>query len=112
MSALRCSVAAPAIRDIQRSDRSRWYARHKRPRRNVVRHDRSGRDDGVVANGYARKDRRRTADPDVGSEANRGNPRRARRFELMVVGVEDGHEVSNQTIVAENYAVSGHDRGP
>ena len=77
MSAPRYSVAAPAIIwDIQRSNRSRWYAGHNRPGRNVVRHDRSGRDDSVVANGHAGKDRRRSTDPNVHSETNRGDPRR------------------------------------
>jgi hypothetical protein len=54
--ALRYSLAAPAIRDVHRSDRSRWNTRRNRPRRNVARHNRSRGDDSVIANGHAGKD--------------------------------------------------------
>src|ERR1700682_460430 len=111
MSALRYSVAAPAIRDIQRSDRSRWYARHHRPRRNVDRHDRSGRDDGVVANGHAGKDRRGTTDPDVDTKTNWRNPGRAGRFQGMVVRVENGHQGPKPAIVTEYEAAGGYRPG-
>ena len=112
MSAPCYSVAAPAIIwDIQRSNRSRWYAGNNRPSRNVVRHDRSGRDDSVVANGHAGKDRCRSTDPDVDTETNWRDPGRARRFQGMVVGVKNGHQVPEPAIVTEYDAVIGHDRG-
>lgn len=66
----------------------------------------------MISYGHAGEDRCRTADPDVGTKTNRANPRRMRRFQLMEVCVEDGYEVSNKTIVANDYAVGGHDRGP
>jgi len=112
MSAPRYSVAAPAIIwDIQRSNRPRWYAGHNRPGRNVVRHDRSGCDDSVVANGHAGKDRCRSTDPDVDTETNWRDPGRTRRFQGMVVGVKNGHQVPEPAIVTEYDAVIGHDRG-
>jgi hypothetical protein len=109
ISALCYSLATPAIRDIQSSYWSRWYARHKRPRRNVVRHDGSGRDDSVVANGHARKDRRRTTDPDVGTKTNWRNPGWTRRLCGMVVRVENSRQVPDQAIVTDNDTVIGHD---
>ena len=65
----------------------------------------------MVANGHAGKDRCRTTDPDVGTKTNWRNPGRARRFQGMVVGVENGHQVPDQAIVTEYDAVIGHDRG-
>jgi hypothetical protein len=106
---LRYSRAAPAIRDIQSSDRSRWHSRHKRPRRNVVRHDGAGRDDSVVANGHAGKDRRRTTDPDVGTKTNWRNAGWTRRFCGMVVRVENSRQVPDQAIVTDKDTVIGHD---
>jgi hypothetical protein len=112
MSAPRFSVAAPAVvRDIQRPNRSRWYAGYHGPGRNVVRHDRSGRNDSVVANGHAGKDRCRSTDPDVDTETNWRDPRRTRRFQGMVVGVENGHQIPEPAIVTEYDAVIGYDRG-
>lgn len=104
-------LAPPAIGDIQRSYRSRWYAGRERPRRNVACHDRSGRDDGVVANCDAGQDRRGTTDPDVGTKTNRREPGWLRRFDRMMIGVENGHQVTNQATVAEYDAASCHDRG-
>jgi hypothetical protein len=109
ISALRYSLATPAIRDIQSSYWSRWYTRHKRPRWNVVRNDGSGRDDRMVANGNARKDRRRTTDPDVGTKPNWRNPGWTRRLYGMVVRVENSHQIPDQAIVTDNDTVSGHD---
>jgi len=108
---LRYSRAAPAIRDIQSSDWSRWYTRHKCPRRNVAGHDRSARDDSVVANGHAGKDRRRTTDPDVATKTNWRKPGGTRRLHGMVVRVENCHQVPDQAIVTDFDAVAGHDRG-
>ena len=109
--ALRYSRPAPAVRDIQSSDGSRWYARDERPRRNVACHDRSGRDDSVIANGYAGKDRHRTTDPDVGTETNWRNPGWTRWLHGMMVKVENGHQVPNQTTITDYNAVIGYDRG-
>jgi hypothetical protein len=111
LSTSRYLLAAPAIRDIQSSDWSRWYPCHERPRRNVFRHDRSRRDDGVVANGHAGKDCRRTTDPDVGAETNWRKPGWTRRLDRMVVRVENGHQVPDQAIVTDDNAVIVHDRG-
>jgi hypothetical protein len=108
---LHYSLAAPAVRDFESSDWSRWYARHKRSRRNVAGHDRSGRDDSVVANGHARKDHRRAADPDVGTKTNWRKPSWTRWLHGMVVGVENGYQVADQAIVTDYDAVIGYDRG-
>jgi len=108
---LRYSLAAPAIRNIQSSDWARWYAPHKRPRRNVVRYDGSGRDDGVVADGHAGKDSHRTTDPDVGTKTNWRKPGWTRRLDGVVVRVENGRQVPNQAIVTDHDAVSGHNSG-
>src|ERR1700722_10533424 len=64
----------------------------------------------MVANSYAGEDGRRTTDPHVGTKTNRGNPYRNRRFQGVMVGVENGSQVSNQTIVADLDAMIGHDR--
>ena len=109
ISALRYSLVTPATRDIQGSYWSRWYARQKRPRRNVVRNDGSGRDDRMVANGNARKDRRRTTDPDVGTKSNWRNAGWTRRLYAMVVRVENSHQIPDQAIVTDNDTVGGHD---
>jgi hypothetical protein len=103
--------ARPSIWDFQGSDRSSWHARHKRPLWNVLCHHRSGRDNRVVTNCHPGEDRCRAANPDVHTQAHRRDPDRARGFEPMVVGIEDGDEVSNQTIIAYNYAMGGDDGG-
>src|SRR5438445_1394142 len=109
--ALRYSPAAPAIRDIQGSDRSRWYTGYKRLRRNVARHDRSGRDDCVIANGHAGKDRRSTTDPDVGTKPNWRKPGWTRRLYGMVPIVKNGHKVPYKAMATDRDAVIGHNRG-
>jgi hypothetical protein len=109
ISAVRYSLATPAIGDIQSSYWSRWYACHKRPRRNVVRHDGSGRDDRVVTNGNAGKDRGGTTDPDVGTKPNWRNSGWTRRLCGMVVTVENSRQVPDQAIVTNNDTVSCHD---
>jgi hypothetical protein len=111
VSALRYSLAAPAVRDVQSSDWSRWYTPHKRPRRNIARHDRSGRDDGVVTDGHAGKDRRRTTDPDVGAKTNWRKPGWMRRLHGMEVTVENGRQVPDQAIVSDHDATIGNNRG-
>ena len=107
-NALSYSLAAPAIWDIQSSDWARWYAPHKRPRRNVVRYEGSGRDDGVVADGHAGKYCNRTTDPDVGTKTNWRNPGWTRRLCGMVVRVENRCQVPDQAIVTDNDTVIGH----
>jgi hypothetical protein len=111
ISALRNSFAAPAVRYIQGADWSRWYACHQRSRWNVTRHDRSGRDNSVVANGHAGKNRRGATDPNVGPETNWRDPHWARGLHGMMVRVENGHEVAYPAILTQYYAVIGNDRG-
>jgi hypothetical protein len=66
----------------------------------------------VVANGHAGKNRRETTDPDVGTKTNWRNPSWTRWLHSMVVRVENGHQIPYQAIIADYYAVIGHDRGP
>jgi len=85
------SLAAPSIGDIESSDWARRYARHKRPGRNVARHNRSSCDDSMVTYGNAGKDRCRPTDPDVVTKTNWRHPDWTRRLKGMVIRVEDGH---------------------
>ena len=66
----------------------------------------------MVSYSHSRKDYYGTANPDVSTEENRSNTCRNGRLQLMVAGVEYGYEVPNQTIIAQNNAVVGHDRRP
>ena len=111
VSAPRYLVAAPAIRNIQRPNRSRRYARHNSSRRNVLGYDRSGRHDSVIPDRDAGKDCCRSTDPDVGSKTNWRDPGRARRFQGVVVGVKNGHQIAEPAIVTQYDAVIRHDRG-
>jgi hypothetical protein len=108
---LRHLVAAPTIRDVQSADWSRWYARHKGPRRNIVSYDSSGRNGCVIANSHAGKDYRRSTDPYVSTKTDGCNPGWTQRLQGMVVRIENGHQVSNQAIVANYDAMIRYDRG-
>jgi hypothetical protein len=63
----------------------------------------------MVANSYAGKDSRGTTDPYVVTKSNRRNPRWTRRFQGMMVGVENCRQVSDQTIVTDLDAMIGYD---